>query len=624
MKFRVCLVSLVLFPIVPSLSAADTNRVDRALTSDARVDEIVVSATKFEEEVWKSGSSISSVPESTVKQRRPFETASVLRGEPGLEAGVEVNNATGAQGGVSQISLRGMPFSRTFVQVDGLRFNRPIDGIANFSDLPPLLTGNIEVLRGPQSSLYGSEAQGGVVSLFAPRGHGKPSYGASFEGGTFDTRRERVFSQGKVKIFDWNVEYSRLDTDQERPNNAFRQDAAAARLGCDLSESARFDLVTRFTDYTTGSPGPTAGFGANDPDNRLIRRMTLVSPSFSVTPFEIWESKLTLGYIGTGQRFDSPPSQFVNHSESLQLQWQNTVEIADWNTLVAGVEAINEHTTTEESSGNNVINRATQSAFISDSVRLDDVWGLTLSARYDDNERFRDAVTWRASQFVKIPVTQSRVHMSFGTAFRAPTISELQPLFGPLSGANASLIPETTEGYDIGFTQPFSDGKLEIDTTYFYNTIVNLIGTDSSFVFQNLSEARTEGVENSLKWQALKRLSFRAAFTLTSTTSKDPRFPGNDLSRIPRETASVTTTWRPIDPLELSLIYTYTGTRFNAANNALELADFHTLDLYTTWQVNEWVKCFGRAENLPGYRYQQAAFFPAVGRAFYGGVEVQY
>ncbi len=131
-------------------------------------------------------------------------------------------------------------------------------------------------------------------------------------------------------------------------------------------------------------------------------------------------------------------------------------------------------------------------------------------------------------------------------------------------------------------------------------------------------------MENSLKWQALKRLSFRAAFTLTSTTSKDPRFPGNDLSRIPRETASLTTTWRPIDPLELSLIYTYTGTRFNAANNALELADFHTVDLYSTWQVNEWVKCFGRAENLPGYRYQQAAFFPAVGRAFYGGVEVQY
>jgi len=629
MKHIITYAGLGLAFLAVPLFAENTNTVEsvsktETKKNDSTMKEVVVSATMVPEEVGKSGSSISSVSEAIIKQRRPFQTAEVLRGEPGLEAGVEVNNATGAQGGVSQISIRGLPFSRTFVQVDGLRFNRPIDGIANLSDLPPLLTGNIEVLRGPQSSLYGSEAQGGVVSIFAPAGQGKPSVGTSFEAGTFNTRRERVFSQGKEKKFDWNMEYARLDTDQERPNNNFRQDAAAARFGYDVSEVVRLDLVSRYTDYTVGAPGGTSGFGANDPDDRLIRRTTIVSPSLTVTPFDIWESKLTLGYIGVGQRFDSAPSEFVNHSESLQLHWQNTINVADWNTFVVGGEEDNDHTTTEASSGNNVFNRATQSAFAEDNIRVDDWWGFTLSGRFDDNERFRDVFTYHASQFFKAPVTDTRLHMSFGTGFRAPVISELQPLFGPLSGANPNLIPETTEGYDVGLTQPFLDGKLEADSTYFYNDVVNLIGTDAAFVFQNLSEVRTEGVENSVKWQAFKNLNVKGAFTLTSTTSKDPRFRGLNLARSPREGASLTTVWDPIDPLELTLVYTFTGTRFNNATNTQKLAEFNTLDLYATYQITSWLKCFGRGENLLGYRYQEAAAFPAIGRAFYAGLEATY
>ena len=592
--------------------------------TEADISEIVVSATRFEEERWKSGSSITVVPEGNTRLKRPFQITDAIRGEAGVEPGLTANNNSGAAGGLSQISIRGVGFSRTLIQVDGLRFNRPIDGIANLSDLAPLLTGNIEILRGPQSSLYGSEAEGGVVSLNAPAGKGKPTWGASFEAGTFNTRRERIFSQGKEEKFDWNFESSRLDTDQERPNNNLRQDAAAMRLGYDLSEIARVDLVSRYTDFTVGAPSGLTGFGANDPDDRLIRRMMLISPSFLVVPVEKWESKLVLGYIGVGQRFDTPPSQFVNHSESLQLNWQNTIEVAEWNTVIVGGEARNEHTTTEASSGDNVFNRAAESAYFSDSIRWEDGWGLTMSARYDDNEGFRDVWTYRASQFVKMPVTDTRLHMSFGTGFRAPTISELQPLFGAFSGANASLVPETTEGYDIGVTQPLLDGKLEGDCTYFYNNIVNFIGADAAFTFQNISEVRSEGIETSMKWQATDELSVRGMFTLMSTTSKDIRFSGNDLPRMPRESASFTIRWQPLKELETALLWTYNGTTFDNATNTRELRDFSRVDLFLSYQVTPWMKLFGRGENLLGYRYQQAASFPALGRTFYAGVEVQF
>jgi vitamin B12 transporter len=624
----------------PVESKTETSKEKTATTTPkTKMKEVVVSATKFEEEPWKSGSAISVVPEKTTKFRRPFQTAEVLRGEPGVDVGVEVNNATGAQGGVSQVSIRGMPNSRTLVEVDGLRFNRPIDGIANLSDLPPLLTGNIEVLRGAQSSLYGSEAQGGVVSLNAPRGQGDPSGGFSLEGGTFNTMRERVFSQGKQDQFDWNVEYSRTDTDQERPNNSFRQNASASRLGYDISETARLDFVTRWTDYVAGSPGGTTGFGANDPDNRLIRRTLLLSPTLTLSPFEQWESKLILGYIGVGQRFSSPPAEFVNHSESLQLNWQNVIETAEWNTVVAGVEARNEHTTTEASSGNNVFNRATEAAYVSDSIRVENDWGLTLSGRFDNNEGFRDAFTYRASQFFRLPIEKApvvkdladqlpepdtRIHMSFGTAFRAPVISELVPLFGVFSGANAALVPETTEGFDIGITGSLFNGRLEGDITYFYNNIVNLIASDQNFVFQNFSEARTEGFEASGKWVVSKQLSFRQTLTLTSTTSKDRRFSGADLPRTPDYSASWTTIWTPMDRLDLSTIYNYVGPSFNNATNTAELSDYHRIDIYAEYRYNEWLKLFGRGENMLGYRYQQALGFPAMGRAFYAGVELEF
>ncbi len=613
----VCACSL----IASTTFAENTNQVSRASAHPAtKMEEVVVSATRFEEESWKSGSSISVVPQETYQLRRQLQTLDPLRGEPG----VTINNPTSIPAGLSQISIRGMPFSRTLIQVDGLRFNRPVDNIANFADLPPLLLGNVELLRGPQSSLYGSEAEGGVVTFAIPRGEGDPTYGTSFETGTFDTRRERVFSQGKHEEFDWNVEASRLDSANERPNNGTRQTAGAMRLGGDVTETVRLDLTSRYSDFTTGTVGNTRGLGANDPDNRLIRRMLLVSPSVTVTPFEAWESKLTLGYIGVGQRSESPPSEFVNHSESLQLNWQNTIHTAEWNTLVVGTDARNEHTTTEASSGNNVFNRASQGAYATDSIRVVDWWGITLSGRFDDNEGFRDAWTYRASQVFKAPVTDTRVHMSFGTAFRAPAISELKNLFGPTSGANPSLVPETSEGYDIGITQPILDGNLEWDTTYFYNNIVNLIATDAAFKFQNISEARAEGIENSLKWKVINGLSARGSFTINATTSKDRRFSGNDLVRIPRHTASLSLVWEPDEQWEISPVWNYTGQAFDNATNTQKLAEYHRLDLFVSYQAMKWLKVFGRGENLIGYRYQQAAGFPSLGRTFIGGFEVQF
>lgn len=627
-RYRVLMI-LFHFALMSVAHAQSTNQTQSvkapSRSQNRSLNEIVVSATHFSEESWKSGSSISVVSDATIQFQRRFETVMTMMGEPGLT----VNNSAGFTGGTSQVSIRGMPFSRTLVQVDGLRFNRPVDGIANLTDVPPMLTGNIELLRGPQSSLYGSDAEGGVVSLNAPAGHGHPSFGASFEAGSFQTRRERIFSQGKTGSFDWNGEAWRLDTDNARPNSGFRQDAAALKLGYDVSEIARLEVTSRFTDYTTGSVGALQGFGANDPDDRFMRRMILVTPSITIKPLELWETKLTLGYIGIGQRSDSVPAssggQYVNHSESLQLHFQNTIHVTDWNTLVLGGEERGEHTTTEASSGNNVFNRSTQSAYLSDSIRLVDGWGITLSGRYDDNEGFRDAFTYRASQVFTAPMTKTRLHMSYGTAFRAPTISELRNLFGPNSGANANLVPERSEGYDVGVTQPLLDGALEIDTTYFYNNIVNLISSSSpTFVFQNASEVRTEGVENSVQWQIDRALRVRASFTMTDTTNKDRRFSGLDLARIPRQSASFTAAWTPIDLVETSVVWNYGGVAFDDSNNSREINPYHRLDLFASWKPTSWLQIFGRGENLIGYRYQQANHFPANGRAFYGGVEFKY
>lgn len=623
-----------------SLFALNTNQTSQATQKVVEGKEIVVSATRYPIEANKSGSSISVIPEETVKFRRPSQTAEILRGEPGVDVGVEVNNATGAQGGVTQVSIRGMPFSRTLVMVDGLRFNRPIDGIANLSDFPPLLTGNIEVLRGPQSSLYGSEAEGGVVYFRTPSGRGDPSGGASMEGGTFQFLRERAFSQGKEKKFDWNLEYSRTDTDQERPNNAFRQNAEASKFGYDFSDTARLELITRWTDYTAGTPGPKSGFGANDPDNRLMRRTTILSPQLLLNPCDIWDATIILGYIEVGQRFSSPPSEFVNHSQSVQTDFQNTIRLTDWNTLVAGVQTYSDHTTTEASSGNNVFNEASQGYYASDNFEITDRWSLLLTGRFDQHDRSRDAFTYKASQDFKLPledlpldktpilnqlpVPETHLHMSFGTGFRSPVISEVQPLFGPFSGSNAALIPERTEGYDVGIKGGLFDGKLEGDVTYFYYNVVDQIVTDQNFVFQNISEVRTEGLETSGKWIVSKALYFRQTFTLISTTAKDRRFSGNDLPRTPDYTASWTTVWSPLDNLDLSALYTYIGPSFNNASNTQELSDHHRVDLWAEYRFNPNLKMFGRIENVTGYRYQESLGFPAVGRAFIAGVECQF
>src|SRR5436309_3796726 len=250
-------------------SASAELRRDESISADGdqlpEAEPVVVSATRFDIPLDQSPASVSVIEAEEIEQKQIERVSDALREVPGLSV-----VQSGAPGQLTSVFTRGLRSAHTQVLLDGIPVNQGLQGAFNFADLTTDHIDRIEVVPGPQSTIYGPSALAGAIQIFTKQGRGTPGVTFSEEGGTYDTFRESIESDGKIDNFDYSIGASRLDTDKARPNNQYRNTAAIADLGLSLTEQLRVVSLLTYSLSDIRLPNPI--FNPKPLDNTLTDR----------------------------------------------------------------------------------------------------------------------------------------------------------------------------------------------------------------------------------------------------------------------------------------------------------------------------------------------------------------
>ena len=604
--------------------------------AEAEVESVVVSATRFDIPLDQSPASASVISSEELEQKQIQRVSDALREVPGLSV-----VQTGVAGQLTSVFTRGLRSEHTQVLLDGIPINQGLQGAFNFADFTTEDIGRIEVVRGPQSTIYGPRALAGVIQIFTKQGTGTPGVMLATEGGSYDTFREWSQSDGKVDGFDYSVGASRLDTENARPNNNYRNTAVIANvgwspnppsLGNSTAASEQLRISSLFT-YSVSDIGlPNTIFDPRPIDHFLTERW-LIGPHIDWKPSEWWDHKLIVAYDHERQINNPNEDGFVGPTravfERTQVDYQNDLRPASWLTLTSGFYYSRINAGQERPFvlfGPTFISDHTNETAGFVEATLTPVENLILvgGGRYDHFNQFGGIWTYRFAGSYKIDKTNTILHSSVGTGFSPPSSQD------KIFGNNFGLKPEEDLGWDIGIRQELWQNRVDLGLTYFHNDLSNVIGFNGLFDTLNLGAAETQGLEAELHAQPVPNLVFTAAYTYLEaekTSSKDvSQFQGARLPRRPRNEIYVSATYLAWKRLRTVIEAKFVNAReeLNFGGPNFDIEDYSFVNIAAEYEVNPHFSIFGRVDNLTNEHYSEVFGFPSLGRAAYGGVKVRF
>jgi vitamin B12 transporter len=559
----------------PAVVAVGTgeSRLDLVLAPAPVSEHVVVSATRGEATLSSIGVAADVLDRERIDDREAPSLLPLLQDVPGVATARA--GQTGLQGSVF---IRGGESRYARVLVDGVPVNQP-GGAFDFGTALPFELEQVEVVRGAASSLYGTDALAGVVSLETRRarpGEG-PSLRAEGEGGSFDWRRFAGATAGARGRFDWNAGIQRLATDNDAPNSRFEQTAAALSTGARIDPRTEARAVVRFDGSTTGTPGPTA-FGRPDLDASFERRDLVVSASVRRAAAPL-SQRLSVGYARTDQLsldpLDSGPwvpewdgrtaafpfydlpnaSGYQNRTARLTAGYQADVALGARHLLTAGGEV--EHETGEIGNRAEPLlrpERANFGFYLQDRVLLGRRAYLTVGGRIERNGSYGTHAVPRAALAVRLREGDdaTTLRASAGMGVKEPSFLESYGQFSWAKG-NPDLGPERSTTFDLGLEQRLFGSRLRVSITAFHHeyrdqiayTIVDWSTYEGTYV--NLARARARGLEAALEARPEPHLRLLGQYTyldgeiLESPSGFDPVYAaGEPLLRRPKHQGSLT------------------------------------------------------------------------------------
>ncbi|MFZ9683177.1 MAG: TonB-dependent receptor plug domain-containing protein, partial [Cephaloticoccus sp.] len=594
----------------------------RAALVPERLEPLVTTATRTPTSVRTLGTATDFLDAAEAARRQVSSLADLLGDTSGSPL-----FSSGAPGGSTALFLRGANSNQTLFLVDGLRLNDPNTDYAVFLGGACLAAcDSLEIAHGPQSTLYGGEAIGGVVSLRAGRGAGDPRARAALELGSFGTVQAAATAQGERGASAYHVAVQGGHTDNERPHNAFASANTTVRLDHTLNERVAIGGTLRWFHGDYESPGDRY---TNDPDNREQEDNLLVTTFVNFRPATAWRTRVTLG--GQDRRFVStnpgPTGTAVTVVKNRRgvLDWQTTWTGAERHRVTAGFTAEANHT---RNTGFGDINERQQlvAVFVQDEFSPADHVHITAGLRSDDFDTFGRQTTGRVTAAWLLAQERVKLRGSYGTAFRSPSFLDLYGRSASYVG-NPGLRPETARGGDAGVDFYLADAHGTFGITWFENRFRDLIVYDFAVfpsTVANVERARTRGIEvkADLKVDAATRLQLAytglEADNLTQSTRllRRPRYAlGADLGHewSERFNAGV-------------------GIRWVAQREDVDAATFRTVDgedytvmrIYAAWTINPRLTLRARVENLLDERYDEVNGYPQPGVGAYVGVEWRF
>jgi vitamin B12 transporter len=607
-----------------------------SVSSDPGIDTLLVTANRMPTERLRTGSTTYVVTADDIEQRQYRTAVDVLRTVPGMTV-----TRSGPQGGLAYVKMRGAASGQTLVLVDGAIVNDPAapDGAYDFAFLDTADIERIEVLSGPQSTLYGSDAMGGVINIITKSGRDQSLISGYAEGGSYNTGRIGVQTAGGGDLVSGRLSVDYLETDgiskaDENDGNTEKDNydnlTVSGRLGVQFTDTFSLTANARYIDSEAMYDGfvfepDTGAFSFADAD--LISISTRYSGGV-VADFAFldgrFENKLGVNYSST-KRTESGADNFGGDVEGdrTTLSYQGAYALTGSNKILFGGEYEDARVKDPAGLAETKSLDSTGVFALYQFAPVDSV-DLTLGLRNDNYEDFGSETTGRVTGAWNLVNSGTTLRSSLGSGFKAPTIFQLGYSFGPVSPLE-NLKPETSVGWDAGIEQQFDWAAVYVQVTYFSDTTKDAITFVETFVpeynarYENVDEVRRKGVELVFGGEITSDLSYRLTGTYVDARNETTN---ERLSRVPRLAGAFNVTWAPLGGSSIYAELVAQGDQDNSTFDDLTVAGFGVLNLGGEWQAGKNWSLFGRVENLLDKEYQEVLFYGTPDRSYYAGFRV--
>ncbi len=589
------------------------------------------------------GSAVTVITSKDIEQQQVTYVSDILRTIPGLA----VNQSGGGFGTLTQVRIRGAEGNHTLVRLNGIELNDPSRGSEfNFGNLLAENVERIEVIRGAQSALYGSDAIGGVINIITKRGNQGIQLSAQVEGGSFSTyKASGGISGGWEDKIDFSVNASQFESEgisiaesgNEKDDN--RNLTLDGNVNFRILENWKIGVTGKLVRSNTEMDGFQGGIGAIDADNetethqkfgRVFSKLAL----FDEVEWLNWNHMISANYSDNkrdnvrnkelGGEFDGRNSKYAYQTDL----YIDTASFAQSNHTFTFLVEHEKDAVKVKSSFSDVDKSIQTTSYVGEyKLGLFDRLFLSGGIRYDDNDDlFKNATTYRATLSYLHKETDTRLHASYGTGVKNPTLFELYGFSENYEG-NPSLQSEESQSFDAGIEQRFLNGRFSLDTTYYNNRVENLIiGSGQRSINQD-GRTHISGIEIEVRANIIDNLDFTGSYTWNS--NKDAE--GVSLVRRAKHIASANLNYGfkvfgNKGNLNVGVKYNGKQTDFSfdqSFNRSIvKLDDYTLLNVAASYEIYDQIELFVRVENLLDEHYQEVYSYRAPGIAGYGGIRM--
>jgi len=648
---------------LPSLKSGLAGALLAALTGAANAQTtvlpelVVISPSLVPIEASKTGSSVTVMTGEEARSSGFTQLSDVMRTFPGIAV-----NQSGARGSLTQFRVRGTEANQLLVMIDGVPANSVSDGEYNFADVPLDDIERIELLRGPQSGLYGANAHSGVLTIETKSGRGltKPEFTAKLEGGTQKSAEGAATFRGAWGPFygsttatyattnGFNIARDGTETD------GAKRASVTSKVGVDLTPYFNVEGFIRHL-YRNAETDPQDPFFVNNGlvvdapgyntkteetlarvqgtlklfDDRWIQSMKWTGSRTGVTGFENFMA--TSASLGTAQTLTYKNSVVLDSNlaggekHTITGLLENRREYFNFDSsFLFGSDLDSAH------AGHTRTTNSIGGEYVLDLLRTGTT--ISIAQRQDFNEPFQDEYTWRYSISQKLADTGARLHSSVGRGVTNPGFIEMFGFVVSTFQPNPNLVPESSVGWDAGWEQTFWNGRVLFDVTYFNSRLQNEIVSTSVLVngqnkqsVANLSGTSTrQGVEVTGKFRPLDWLILGGTYTYTD--ARDDQ--GVQEIRRPPHAASGSATVSFLEgraKATLNVIYNgqMTDTIFTFPSSTTTLNAYTLVGGMISYDTTPWSTVYLRGENVFNQRYEEVFSYRSPGASVYAGIKVR-
>lgn len=613
------------------------------------VEDVVVTANRIAQETSRVGDSVTVI--TAKEQRRSQKTAvsDLIAMTPGVAVA-----RNGGLGGTTTLRIRGAESHQTMVLIDGVKLNDPssASGEFNFADLITTDYAQIEVLRGPQSTLWGSQAIGGVVNIVTPVPEGPLSASVSAEGGTHETAIVRGHAQAGGDRFAWRVSGNYLTSDGisaysrdrgGRETDGYRNVGFNARGILRITDNVSAEIRSTWSDGRSDYDGFVGFDLADTPEYGATEELT----TYAGVKFDVFdgrfENRIGFAYTDTDRQDTDPsslvPTTFDADGRNERWEYQGTLRITDRVSTIVGLESERSELSTASPTtfDPNPVPLTGEvqidSAYAQVNVTPIDALSLTAGIRHDDHDTFGSHTTTRAS--AAWSVTPSTIlRASYGEGFKAPTLYQLYSLYG-----NLNLDAEEAESWDAGIEQHFFDKQLVVSATYFDRDTTNMIDFVSCWgeispdclarpdgYYDNFQQTNAHGVELAMAAHLTEQLSLAVNYTNmdAENTARGTANFGHSLPRRPDETTNAQVSYEWPVGLTTTVAVQHASRSFDTISNTYILDGYTLFDFRASYAVSDSLEVYGRIENAFDEEYETVKNYGTLGRTFYAGLRQSF